>query len=474
MRPIASPEEREQVRRELKGRILNVLPAATFVMDKFLSLADVTLSDEVGSAGIEIGPQPRMLLAPDFVEAFCKRDEHLLMLVMHELYHVILGHTRVFKRTTLAHNIAFDALINAKLCCLCKEPVYAEFFQSINPESSFPSRLLRPPRGWPAAPDYSEATTDKERVVVRRLFSRRQDQVTYWELMDLIKAQMPDGPIDGCTLIGDHDGRDSSGAKDGEAAGDLLFRGILQDLVRDWPEQAGMGPMPGKGGDVLSYLMPNPRKPRTEFIVALKQLLKRAGFLQPDRHSGYQWARATREEQWSTVIPHWGDRRAEGWSALYGEAPLIYRKDIERQRPSWVQTSTAHVYFDISGSMNHQIPWLASALGPLERSGACRLFVFSTVIDRIERGCLSTRKLRNTGGTDIRCVYEHFLSLPKRRAPARVVILTDGHTGTPTEAQAAEAKRRGIRLYVGLVGRGAANSYLGPYAHVMETLPALR
>ena len=37
------------------------------------------------------------------------RDEHLFLLVMHELHHVLLGHTRLFPRASRAHNIAFDA-----------------------------------------------------------------------------------------------------------------------------------------------------------------------------------------------------------------------------------------------------------------------------------------------------------------------------------------------------------------------------
>jgi hypothetical protein len=38
---------------------------------------------------------PRLLINPQFVEAHAATPERLLMLVMHELHHVLLGHTRL-------------------------------------------------------------------------------------------------------------------------------------------------------------------------------------------------------------------------------------------------------------------------------------------------------------------------------------------------------------------------------------------
>ena len=53
-----SPEERNRVSRELRSRVLNVLPAATYQMDRFLSLVDITVSDITQTAAMECGPQP--------------------------------------------------------------------------------------------------------------------------------------------------------------------------------------------------------------------------------------------------------------------------------------------------------------------------------------------------------------------------------------------------------------------------------
>ncbi|MFT7464729.1 MAG: putative metal-dependent peptidase, partial [Pseudohongiellaceae bacterium] len=131
----------------LSRRLFNVVPAASYQMEKLLSLVDIVFSDAVPTAAVECTRAPRMLLNPTFVREFCQRDGHLLMLVMHELHHVILGHTSLFPRHSLTHNIAFDAVINAMLCR--QFPSEADFFRSTNGWDSFPGRLLRPSPGWP-------------------------------------------------------------------------------------------------------------------------------------------------------------------------------------------------------------------------------------------------------------------------------------------------------------------------------------
>ena len=83
-------------------------------------------------------------------------DAHLFMLVMHELYHVILGHTTLFPHATEVRNIVFDAVINAILCSLFPKPEFTSFFTDYNPSDKMPFALLRPKgesrrsRGWTA------------------------------------------------------------------------------------------------------------------------------------------------------------------------------------------------------------------------------------------------------------------------------------------------------------------------------------
>ena len=110
-------------------RILEVIPRSSgsrlscskkgsnssFELMTFLSLFRVRFSDKIATACVTCGESPELLLNKEFIEEHCKTDEHLFMLVMHELYHVILGHTRLFPRSTEVRNFVFDAVINALL-----------------------------------------------------------------------------------------------------------------------------------------------------------------------------------------------------------------------------------------------------------------------------------------------------------------------------------------------------------------------
>jgi hypothetical protein len=121
-------------------------------METLVQLVGIEATREVPSAAVTCEGRPRLLLNPDFVAAHCARDEHLFLLVMHELWHVILAHTRLYPRATPAENIAFDAVINAGLCRQFPGPEYRGFFEALNPADAFPGCLLRPPEGWPHAP----------------------------------------------------------------------------------------------------------------------------------------------------------------------------------------------------------------------------------------------------------------------------------------------------------------------------------
>ena len=97
------------------------------------------MSREIPTAAVTCEGRPRLLVNPDFVAERCARDEHLFLLVMHELWHVILAHTRLYPRATRAENIAFDAVINAGLWRQFPGVEYRGFFEALNPADSFPA-----------------------------------------------------------------------------------------------------------------------------------------------------------------------------------------------------------------------------------------------------------------------------------------------------------------------------------------------
>ncbi len=119
-----------------------------------------------------------MLVNPEFVAAHCRSDEHLSMLVLHELYHVLLGHTRLYPRVTSAQNWAFDCIINAQLCRLFPQPRFTSFFAQFVAGDGGPGDLLAPPRGW--HPDFGAASLKSLRERAVASGSRLAD--AHWRL----------------------------------------------------------------------------------------------------------------------------------------------------------------------------------------------------------------------------------------------------------------------------------------------------
>ena len=117
------------------------------------------------TAAVECRLQPRLLINPDFVDAWAATPEKLLMLVMHELHHVLLGHTRLFPRLTRVDNLVFDAIINALLCRMFPAPEHTVFFTDFYDENHFPDCLLRPP---------SQAGRPMERLLFHRPWKGRR------------------------------------------------------------------------------------------------------------------------------------------------------------------------------------------------------------------------------------------------------------------------------------------------------------
>jgi hypothetical protein len=48
---------------------------------------------------VECRATPRLLLNKTFLDEYCQDDGDLFLLILHELYHVILGHTGSFSES---------------------------------------------------------------------------------------------------------------------------------------------------------------------------------------------------------------------------------------------------------------------------------------------------------------------------------------------------------------------------------------
>ena len=211
-------------------RILDAFPSGSYGLLALLRLLDTVETDEVETAAVECTSMPRLLINPQFVEAHAATSERLLMLVMHELHHVLLGHTRLFPRLTPADNLIFDAVINALLCRMFPKPEHTSFFTDFYSDAHFPECLLRPPAGWhpsspaPVPPALEGKDMRRVQAVYRALYS--ETGASYQELYNSLRRWLP--PTGGIRLIGSH------GDELPELEG-LVFE-TVRSIVEHWPQ----------------------------------------------------------------------------------------------------------------------------------------------------------------------------------------------------------------------------------------------
>ena len=428
---------------QIRTRIYNVVPAATWQMDELLSLLDIVLDESIPSACVDCSVRPRLRLNPSFIADYCRTDEHLLMLVLHELHHVVLGHTRLFQRPTRAHNIAFDAVINAILCQQFREERYWSFFTGVNSAKDFPARLLRPPVGWPDRLRIPADASEKEKRIIQLLYGNSTVGATYLEVFELLVESLKGDAANNCVLIGNH-------ADDSDLAeSDPFFGKAIRDIVSKWPRPDRILSGRDQGSPSEGYQLESASTPSDPLRRAFEKILRQAGIHTLGGSSTLRPALVQTIRAIETVVPQPRDRRIPSWKALHGAWPVIYRGFLEEKRIQRAPLPVAHVYLDISGSMTSHLPKLTAALRRPHKLGLLRLFVFSTVVGEVEPRNL-TCKLPNTFGTDINCVLEHLDGITASKRPRRAVVVTDGWVGTPAPAYV--ERLAAVRFFAAIAG----------------------
>ena len=408
-------------------RILDAFPSGNYGLLALLRLLDIVETTEVDTASVECTSMPRLLINPKFVDAHAATPERLLMLVMHELHHVLLGHTRLFPRVTPADNVIFDAVINALLCRMFPKREHTSFFTDFYSDAHFPACLLRPPAGWklssPAAVPPALQAKDLRGVqtVYRALYS--ETGANYQELYEALRSVVP--PLDGIRLLGSH------GAEPAELEG-LVFE-TVRSIVEHWPQPPD--PIRGRSWhDLLRLESVRARRGNRSILRTL--IWKVAG----PNGSALMRFQSAGPAAAVTPIPS-GDRRAVVLRAL-GAPQLLYRAESTgkvRERRDRV-----HVYVDVSGSIGDLKGALYGAVLDCRDVVHPSVHLFSTVVHDVSFDGLRNGKCRTTGGTSIECVASHIQKHGVRRA----VLLTDGWVGRPGSgaARTLAAVRLGVAL----------------------------
>ena len=420
---------------DIKKRLFSVIPTSSLHMMEFLKLMDIRFVDkETNSAAVTCSSRPELLLNKDFVDTYCKTDEHLFMLVMHELYHIVLGHTHLFKRHTDIDNIAFDAVINAILCRMFPEEEYVSFFTSINTDESFPGCILRP---------IGENTPNKYIPILKNLYFTNTG--TYFEVYECISHELEEMLKDGrikYVLLGNH-------SDDNDDMNNPLLKKMLDKVVATWPRDH-IATGRDLGGNLKDKTIEFAKAERSAYI-KMKRLLRKAGVIQGNTSKNKASVIYSKEDATIPIVDY-KDRTLLAKSLIYKE-PLLYNSSLTSQkivRESNVQTL---VYLDVSGSVVDDINHFAPLLLKPYKNKECLLFAFSTIVVPVTYQDFRKGKYQSTGGTSIDCIFNHYFSLPKRKQTKKILILTDGYVGRVNKDLYQKIKNKKVEVYCGLFGK---------------------
>jgi len=410
----------------LAERILDAFPSGSYALAGLLRLLDIVETEDVPTAAVECKVQPRMLINPRFVEQHAATPEKLLMLVMHELHHVLLGHTTLFPRLTEVQNFVFDAVINGVVCRMFPKADYTAFFTEYYRDDQFPECLLRPAKDWPhrstsPAPGFALLPEPLRRQAIEvhaALYSATG--ASYYEVYNLLPTVLAEfgvGGSLGIPLLGGHEDKGDANSELAQQT-PLLFE-IVRDLVEQWPQP----PDPIKGRSLADVLKTSSVVPLTtpSNRAVLRSLIRKVAGSQATGRVRRLSSDATTVQ---SPIPS-GCRRSTVLQAL-GFEPLLHATTAPwtRHRPTG---ELVRIYLDVSGSMDRVLRDLYGAV--LDCAGLVfpTVHLFSTVIADITLRELRSGTCKSSGGTDIACVANH-MHLNK---VARAVVITDGWVGVP-------------------------------------------
>ncbi len=452
--------------------LLDLSATRVFALESLLTVSSIEWSTDIKTACVECAERPRLLLNPDFVAEYCGTRERLAALILHELSHISLGHTRLYPRGGWAHNVAFDAIINRDLSFhfarTCDPEPYTALFTSSYGPAEDPFFILRPPEGWPDKPQWnlSRDCNPELGVIHRRLYnpvllhSRAGStaQVTYGEIIAALHQGMDsyllcatvEDVIDSVKgrLLGGHGSTPAeraaeSGGRDAATARALseLLSGI-GGLLNDASEA-------GDGGNSSFQTLEQVAKDR-RLELALQSMLRNCFVRRRPR------ARAMRLETAGMMsVNRSRDRRAAAREVIARKfdlpRPLLFVDETVRLIP---KPRCAPIYLDVSGSMSGLVESLHAALVPLRRQLKPDIYAFSTTVDRIAPEEFEKRRVSTTFGTSIQPVVDHVVGLGRGKGPHDVLVLTDGYFDMPRKNTAAVLRAAGARLHLGVIGNG--------------------
>lgn len=410
----------------LSAALQEMLPKCTFEVRDDVPTARIT--NGPGGMAIEFG---REFLARELCD-----DRDFLFVLMHEIYHHVLGHLRVSRGDRVSRiyrslsNIAADMLVNRTVCQRFF-PDGVPLLDRMYPVDSLPGALLRNPgfsfenvahhdaRVW-LLRNFEIGLTKMgaNRGLCMRVFSvyrlawgQGAPYETILERLLALFRSIDPLSFPQVILLGDHE----------RAAGGL--GGIFS---MDGTGDKG-DPFTGGGEDREEIV----RVKKTEHNQGVAAALRRALEVQANR-----W-RMHDPIACPGVVCVPGRRDAAFLGA--GMYPVFYQANKTEFEPEQL----AHVYVDVSGSMVCEIPHMFAVLAASRELVADPIHEFSERIEDVTMADFAKGVCHTTGGTDFTPIMTHAMARKFRQ----VVVFTDG-CACFEDVVGRSFKQSGIKLHL--------------------------
>lgn len=409
----------------IKMRIYQVLPSYSLQLNEFLKITKIRFDNpDVTSAAISFGKYPTLYLDKDFLNEHCQSDEHLFMLVMHELYHVILGHTKLYPRITELDNYCFDAMINSMLCKQFPETRYTSFFTTLYTDDGN-GCLLRPE---------GEKTPKRFHPLLKELY--QSDNATYYEIYKMVVKNAANLSIKSVPLLGNHSNFSSEN-------NEKTIEEFIERFTENW-NLSGIGKKAGVSKDVREKSFSLSKIDMSNFRI-IKYFV---GLFRQEAANHHKLKRSFVSLDSQTYFINFKDRMSFT-KRLLGEEIIPYSSEVWQERILPVNYGDTLFYLDVSGSLQPELNNILPLLERLLKKNQIRCFAFSNQIFPFTLKDYRSGKYRTTSGTDVNAVFQNYFENKLDRRYRKIILLTDGFFGRINDNYVERIRKE--RICIGLI-----------------------
>lgn len=428
----------------IKIRLFSCLQNKKLHLAEFIKLLDVRFDENIKTAAVTCEKRSTLLLNKKFIEEHCSTDEHLFVLILHEMYHILLGHTKLFKNDSDIDNIVLDAIINSLICKEFPGEEYTSFFTDLYNDSSLPSALLRP---------IGNNTPKNVKKVLKMLYEGNFG--TYYEIYEFLNENLTNLNIklDISILLGNHDSK-------------ILKDPIIEEFIKKYEKELTETLKRIKKDKSAGYST-EISKNKTDLKRASKSNINKMNtLLKKALVTSYKYSYSRHIDRVKDInsMPFINskDRTFIAKKMAYDFTPVLYNNEITNYRFKNIKHKTL-IYIDVSGSVCDKIGDMFGLLLPAYRNNEITLKVFSNAVRPVTFNDLKEGNYKSTGGTDFNCVFEDYFKSRKDKRRNKLIIFTD-LCGNLEEQYLNRIKKENVEVYIGDVygeaggkGRDLAN-----------------